>query len=276
MFGAPFADGLAPDDPQWLRRAVGTRARPAFRPPVDDPDCDRPDAGTRAPKSQTWRPAFDLLSSQAADRAFVAEVDDNGQSWLRFGDGDLGAAPAPSTAFAAKYRVGNGASGNVPAGSITRVTGLPDQTVLDAAPRPQPAAGLRGFDPEPIDEVKLFAPGRSAPRRARGYGGRLCGAGRPRPGRATRRRHDPIDGGDPRGARGRRPARDRGPDPALIDDVKAALEPYRRIGHDLRVVQASYVAVDLALSAGVQPDYLRGHVEAALLRVFSAAVNPDG
>ena len=50
----------------------------------------------------------------------------------------------------------------------------------------------------------------------------------------------------------------------------------RRIGHDLKVVPARYVALDIALTVCVLPHYLRGHVKAALLDVFSNRLLPDG
>ena len=65
-------------------------------------------------------------------------------------------------------------------------------------------------------------------------------------------------------------------DPELLAEIAAYLEPYRRIGHDLEVKPAQYVPLDLVLTVCVLPQYLRGHVEAALLDVFSNRVLPDG
>ena len=64
--------------------------------------------------------------------------------------------------------------------------------------------------------------------------------------------------------------------PELLQEVTAYLEPYRRIGHDLLVSQAEYVPLDLAITVCVLPNYLRAHVESALLDVFSNRVLPDG
>jgi hypothetical protein len=64
--------------------------------------------------------------------------------------------------------------------------------------------------------------------------------------------------------------------PELLAEIEAYLEPYRRVGHDLEVRAAQYVPLDLALTVCVLPHYLRGHVEAALLDVFSNRVLPDG
>jgi hypothetical protein len=67
-----------------------------------------------------------------------------------------------------------------------------------------------------------------------------------------------------------------GADAALLEAVAALLEPYRRIGHDLRVVPASYVPLRLEMTVSVRPHYLRGHVEAVLLDRLSNRVLPDG
>src|SRR5262249_1051018 len=52
--------------------------------------------------------------------------------------------------------------------------------------------------------------------------------------------------------------------------------PYRRIGQDVSVQPAQYVGLDLGLDVCVLPDYLRGHVEAALLDAFSNRTLSDG
>ncbi|HVO41874.1 MAG TPA: hypothetical protein VMT34_04590, partial [Aggregatilineales bacterium] len=52
--------------------------------------------------------------------------------------------------------------------------------------------------------------------------------------------------------------------------------PYRRIGHDLEVIGATYVPLMLDLSACVRPDYLRAQVEAALRDRFSNRALPGG
>jgi hypothetical protein len=65
-------------------------------------------------------------------------------------------------------------------------------------------------------------------------------------------------------------------DPELLAEITAYLEPYRRMGHDLEVKPARYVPLDLVLTVCVLPHYLRGHVEAALLDIFSHRILPDG
>jgi hypothetical protein len=66
------------------------------------------------------------------------------------------------------------------------------------------------------------------------------------------------------------------PDAELLEEVDAYLEPFRRIGHDVDVRRAQYVPIELALSVCVNPQFQRGHVEAALLDVFGNRMLPDG
>ncbi|HEV7860291.1 MAG TPA: hypothetical protein VGO91_16865, partial [Pyrinomonadaceae bacterium] len=65
-------------------------------------------------------------------------------------------------------------------------------------------------------------------------------------------------------------------DANLLQEIEGYLYPYRRIGHDLSVHPARYVSLDLGLKICVKPQYLRGHVEAAILDLFSNRALPDG
>jgi predicted phage baseplate assembly protein len=65
-------------------------------------------------------------------------------------------------------------------------------------------------------------------------------------------------------------------DASLLERISRRLHRYRRMGHDLKVTPARYVPVDIELAVCVRPHYLRGHVEAALLDVFSNRSLPDG
>ena len=51
---------------------------------------------------------------------------------------------------------------------------------------------------------------------------------------------------------------------------------YRRVGHDLRILPAKYVPLDIELTVCVLAHHLRADVEAALLDLFSNRVLPDG
>lgn len=63
---------------------------------------------------------------------------------------------------------------------------------------------------------------------------------------------------------------------SLLDAVTDTLQRYRRIGHDLVVRPADFVPLDIELSVCVLPHYLRAHVEAALLDVFSNRILAGG
>ena len=65
-------------------------------------------------------------------------------------------------------------------------------------------------------------------------------------------------------------------DTELLLEIDSYLERYRRMGHDLEVKLADYLALDLALTICVLPDFQRAHVESALLDLFSNRVLPDG
>jgi len=64
-------------------------------------------------------------------------------------------------------------------------------------------------------------------------------------------------------------------DQDLLDVVRRHLYPYRKIGHDLKVGMAVHVPLDIHLVVHVAPQYLRGHVEAALRDTFSNRMLPD-
>jgi predicted phage baseplate assembly protein len=142
-----------------------------------------------------------------------------------------------------------------------------------------PLPALGGTPPEPLAEVRLFAPGtaRLELERAitpddyarlveRGFAVQVQRAAAAR--RATGHCdevHVAVD------ARGRLE-----PAPALLDEIAAYLARYRRIGHDVVVMAAAHVPLAVALEVCVLPGYLRGHVKAALLEVFSSQVRRDG
>ena len=110
------------------------------------------------PAGTPWEARRDLLASGPDDHHFVVEIDDDGRAWLRFGDGDAGKAPAAGAGFAASYRVGNGAAGNVGVEAIAHL-GFYSKTETGAQLQPRnpfPARG--GVEPEPAAEAKMFAP----------------------------------------------------------------------------------------------------------------------
>jgi hypothetical protein len=67
-----------------------------------------------------------------------------------------------------------------------------------------------------------------------------------------------------------------GADAELLDEIDGYLCRYRRIGHDLEVVAANYVPLDLGLSVCVKPLYLQAHVEQAVRRLLGTGYLADG
>jgi hypothetical protein len=260
-----------------------------------------PPPGDPAPVAQRWQPVPDLLDSGPGDAAFVVEIDDDGGAHLRFGDGRLGQQPAAGTAFVAHYRIGNGPAGNVGAETLTYLV-LRDTQLAGVTLRPRnPLPAVSGTAPEPVAEVKQLAPFafRDVLERAitaDDYAALAADNAR----RAKERKPPATRRGGPaaceppfhalQGATARLrwtgswyeamvaidPSGSEDPDPALDREIAAYLEPYRRMGHDLRVAPAIYVPLDLAVTVCVLPRFLRAHVEAAVRDVLSSRVLPGG
>jgi hypothetical protein len=228
-------------------------------------------------QQREWVAQRDLLDSTRADLHCVAEVDDDGRPHLRFGDGELGRQPDAGAAFAATYRVGNGRAGNVGAETISHlVLRSASHTGGEVRIRnPLPAHG--GVDPEPVAEVKLFAPHRFRARLERAITAadyarlaeREAGIQRAAASlRWTGSWYEALVTVDPVGTQLA--------EADVVKRINAALQRYRRMGHDLVVRPAQYVPLDIALTVCVRPHDLKGHVEAALLEALSNRVLPDG
>ena len=238
--------------------------------------------GARQPDAKPrpqWIPQHNLLESDSRDRHFVVEVDNDGHAHLRFGNGELGRAPEPDSSLEVIYRVGNGTGGNLGAESISYIvfrragsTGA-NLTVRN----PLPAQG--GIEPEPIAEVKMFAPGGFRKELQRAITAddyaRLAelvdvnqiqrAAGDLRWAGSWYEMQTAID---PLGVEEL--------SPQLRDDLLSSLYRYRRIGHDVSIATARYVPLNVAIQVCVLPSYLRGHVKAALIDAFSNRILPNG
>jgi predicted phage baseplate assembly protein len=223
-----------------------------------------------------WIAKPDLLGSRHNDCHFLVEMDNDGHAHLRFGDDDLGHRPEAGTIFTAMYRTGNGLAGNVGAEAISYFVlrrGRLSGAILK--PRnPMPAEG--GVEPQPLAEVKLLRPplfasvwkGRSprlimrnSPSAIRKYSAAAIF-------RWTGSWYEVLVAIDPLGLV------EAGQE--LLDEIAQSLFRFRRMGHDVVVKRAQYVALDIAMNVCVKPGYTRGHIKAALLDVFSDEVLPDG
>ncbi|MGP6159668.1 MAG: putative baseplate assembly protein [Vulcanimicrobiaceae bacterium] len=224
-----------------------------------------------------WSSVYDLLESGPDDAAFVVEMDDSRFANLRFGDGTLGAPPQPATTFTAAYRVGNGSAGNVGRETIVALldrSGVSGNAILSVR---NPLAASGGTDPEPLAQVKLLAPQAFGTELQRAIDADDYAALAERvpgvyqaaavlrwsgPTQIVRVAIDPVDAASA-GAK-------------LLAAVATRLETCRRIGHDLEVVPATYVPLDIELQVTVLPEYLRGHVASELLDLFSNRVLAGG
>jgi hypothetical protein len=272
--GCPAAELLVQDPRRalpWIRLTSSS-----------DSTCEGDNPGAARPADpatiEAWEVRRDLLSSGPGDRHVVAEVDDEGLAHLRFGDGDLGAVPKAHTRFTATYRVGIGPAGNVGADAISHLVYRRNkQDGIRQVRNPLPAAG--GIDPEPLAEVKLFAP--SAFRRdlqraitADDYATLVMRDFPVEVQRAaatlrwTGSWYEVLVAVDARGSATA--------GQALLDKIAGHLYRFRRMGHDLAVQAAHQVPLDLVLDVCVLPHYLRGHVKSALLDLFSNRLLPDG
>jgi predicted phage baseplate assembly protein len=229
--------------------------------------------------SGTWTSQLDLLESNAQDRDFVVEIDNSGRAHLRFGDGDLGKVPIPGTTLTATYRVGNGTRGNVGAEAISHfVFRTPTSGSKPRVRNPMPAQG--GVDPEPVSEAKLFAPMAFRGQLERAVTGDDYAllAQRSAPAKIQRAAAAPLrwTGGWYEVSVAIDPFESELLDQNLRQEVEGYLYGYRRIGRDLRVRAANYVPLEVVMSVCVLPHYLRAHIEAELLDLFSNRTLPAG
>ncbi|HEY1425693.1 MAG TPA: hypothetical protein VGF50_03395 [Caulobacteraceae bacterium] len=252
-----------------------------------------------------WRPLYDLLESGPGDAVFVIEVDDDQRAHLRFGNGDEGRRPAAGEAFTATYRIGDGPDGNVGPESICYLVFRDLTEGLGALVPRNMLAALGGTAPEAAADVRMTAPYafRDVIERAitaadyatlaKDNAQRLAARNRPSTGRHAHHRHkDPclVPFEPLQNAQGSLrwngswyearvavdPLAAESANGELLHEIDHYLARYRRIGHDLDVVAADYVALDLGLSVCVKPLYLRAHVEQTVRRLLGTGFLADG
>jgi hypothetical protein len=232
---------------------------------------------------ELWEAVPHLLESPPFAQEFVADVDDNGNAILRFGDDEYGRAPHDATAFTPVYRVGNGAAGNVGGESLSHV--------VQAAAAPiallrNPLPARDGADPETIEQVREYAPAafhaeqfravteadytqaaekmpelQSAVAAFRWTGSwyTVFVAVAPR---------NPADVITQAGGRTRIT-------PSLQQKVLDFLTRYKLAGYDLEVRSAEYVPLALSLDLCVSAEYFRTDVAQAVREALSNQINAD-
>jgi Baseplate J-like protein len=102
-----------------------------------------------------WREQPNLFESGPTAQDFTITQDDSGVSTVIFGDGTNGMRPPTGTNnIRARYRVGLGTSGNVPAAGVQQL--LDNLAGLQQVTNPQPTIG--GADPENLSGIRANAP----------------------------------------------------------------------------------------------------------------------
>ncbi|WP_028580797.1 putative baseplate assembly protein [Desulfogranum japonicum] len=249
-------------DPQGGACDVFNGTPEAALPAVVLTDCDM----------YTWLPQRDLLASSPFDRDFVVETENDGSVFLRFGDDEHGMRPNAGVEFQATYRVGNGTSGNIGAGTLAHI--VTDTNVVRRVWNPLPASG--GIEPESMEEVRRFAPiaFRQQERAvttedyeamARNFSGVQNAAANLRWTGSWYTVFLVIDrlGGLP-------------VDTDFSDALRAYMEKYRMAGHDIEVMGPQLVPLEITMRICVQREYFRSAVYQSLLHIFHNTTLGDG
>ncbi|MEU6164326.1 putative baseplate assembly protein [Streptomyces tanashiensis] len=254
---------------------VAERARPASAVPAAEPRTARPAidlVGDLGGDRRDWQVRPDLLDSAAAAVDFTVEAEHDGTARLRFGDDEHGMRPRTGTRFFARYRVGNGRSGNVGAESIAHA--VTDDDAVVSVSNPLPAAG--GTDPESAGEIRRDAPEAFAVQERAvteaDWAEVTERVGAVQRAAATFRWtgswHSVFVTADRRGGK---PV-----DAAYERDLRARLERYRLAGYDLEVDGPVFVPLEIGLRVCVERAHLRSDVGAAVLARLSDSTLPGG
>ncbi len=219
-----------------------------------------------------WTYQQDLLNSGPFDRNFVVEMEEDGRAYLRFGDDHLGKRPDAGNYFKVTYRTGNGTAGNVGAEAISHM--VTEHSGIKSVRNPLPAQG--GIDPEPLDQVRLYAPQAfRVPQRAVTETDYATIAERYpdiQRVKATRRWTGSwytifltVD------RKGNRPLDDN-----FKTGLQAFMDRFRMAGEDLEIEAPRFVPLKIAMKVQVQPSYFRGTVKQALMETFGTRLLPNG
>lgn len=102
-----------------------------------------------------WERVATLATSGPGDRHYQLVYNEDGSSFVRFGDGTYGAIPG-NFEVTARYAVGGGLVSNVPARAVSTYAG----TSADVEGVTNPSAASGGDAPESTERAKRVAPGR--------------------------------------------------------------------------------------------------------------------
>jgi predicted phage baseplate assembly protein len=104
-----------------------------------------------------WTLQESLAFSREGQKDFAIEIDEDDRATVIFGDGVLGAIPAPGSIIKVSYRVGGGSQGNVLPDTIQTIIDAPELLLLGSqVTNPMPATG--GAERESIEHAVSHAP----------------------------------------------------------------------------------------------------------------------
>lgn len=102
-----------------------------------------------------WKEASTLFGKSSTDRLFVSRAEDDGTTYIQFGDGITGTRlPSGAENIRAKYRVGVGLEGEVKAGQLSLL--MTPQLGIKSVVNPLPATGAE--EPEAPENIRNNAP----------------------------------------------------------------------------------------------------------------------
>ena len=104
-----------------------------------------------------WTMRESLAFSREKQKDFTIEIDEDDRAIVIFGDGVLGAIPAPGSIIKASYRVGGGSQGNVASHTIQTIIDAPQLALLGAQVT-NPMAATGGAERESIEHAVSHAP----------------------------------------------------------------------------------------------------------------------
>jgi predicted phage baseplate assembly protein len=227
-----------------------------------------------------WEARRELLNSGPVDKAFVAEVETDGSTYLRFGDGQLGLRPASGIELFATYRVGNGTAGNIGANTLAHIV-TAEAVEENGVTNFLPARG--GVNPETIEEVRQRAPSafRQQERAVTSLDYQEI-ATRPDVAEA-------CDLDVQRAAATQRwtgswytmfltidRLKGREVDNPFETKLRRCMERFRMAGEDLEVDGPHYVPLEIVMGVCVKPGYFFSDIARELLDIFSNRVLADG
>lgn len=292
-FGPPIPD-RPPFRPALPHQPLTMQCQPFGTAPRFELGCDAREARPAISldvyfdpgQAEPWRPVPDLLDSGAFEGDFVVEVDNDGATRLRFGDGDYGRRVEGAIRVLATYRIGNGRDGNVGAEAIAHVSvpGLMPNWI-GAVRNPLPSTG--GADAETIDEVRELAPQAFRARQFRAvteadYAAAADElpevAGAVATFRWTGSWYTALVGVDPADSA------DLVLDPrgtirlstGLESKVMAFLTRRRLAGYDLEIKSPVYAPLEVEIDVCVADGYFRSDVKKAVVRALEPGLHPDG